>query len=215
MSDTEENTHSAKRRKVSNRGGQNDDIPVGGGITPLASLSRTVTPPPSRRPLQIQGQIKQRRTSAQNLPSKDGHTVIPSPIQLTHIRDLSDSSGNNNDTIRLRDILGDPMIKECWQFNFCFDVDFIMDQFDPDVRDIVQVKVVHGSWKKEAPNRIRIDVSGNHVAGERRSFANARPLQEQCSRYPNVEPICAYMPEPFGTHHSKMMILLRHDDLAQ
>lgn len=23
------------------------------------------------------------------------------------------------------------------------------------------------------------------------------------------------MPEPFGTHHSKMMILLRHDDLAQ
>lgn len=25
----------------------------------------------------------------------------------------------------------------------------------------------------------------------------------------------AYMPEAFGTHHSKMMILLRHDDLAQ
>lgn len=23
------------------------------------------------------------------------------------------------------------------------------------------------------------------------------------------------MPEAFGTHHSKMMILLRHDDLAQ
>lgn len=40
-------------------------------------------------------------------------------------------------------------------------------------------------------------------------------LQEQCSRYPNVEPIVAYMPEPFGTHHSKMMILLRHDNLAQ
>jgi tyrosyl-DNA phosphodiesterase-1 len=25
----------------------------------------------------------------------------------------------------------------------------------------------------------------------------------------------AYMPEAFGTHHSKMMILLRHDDLVQ
>lgn len=25
----------------------------------------------------------------------------------------------------------------------------------------------------------------------------------------------AYMPEPFGTHHSKMMILIRHDDQAQ
>ena len=40
-------------------------------------------------------------------------------------------------------------------------------------------------------------------------------LQEGCSRYANVEPITAYMPEPFGTHHSKMMVLLRHDDLAQ
>lgn len=39
--------------------------------------------------------------------------------------------------------------------------------------------------------------------------------QEACARYANVEPIIAYMPEPFGTHHSKMMVLLRHDDLAQ
>ena len=41
------------------------------------------------------------------------------------------------------------------------------------------------------------------------------PGQEACSRYPHVEPVIAYMPEPFGTHHSKMMVLLRHDDLAQ
>lgn len=40
-------------------------------------------------------------------------------------------------------------------------------------------------------------------------------MQEACARYANVEPIVAFMPEPFGTHHSKMMILLRHDDLAQ
>ena len=30
-----------------------------------------------------------------------------------------------------------------------------------------------------------------------------------------MEAIVAYMPEPFGTHHSKMMVLLRHDELAQ
>ncbi|KXG54169.1 Tyrosyl-DNA phosphodiesterase [Penicillium griseofulvum] len=119
--------------------------------------------------------------------------IVNSPVQLTHIRDLS--NGNNVDTIRLRDILGDPMIRECWQFNFLFDVDFLMSQFDEDVRGLVQVKVVHGSWRREDSNRIRIE--------------------ETCSRYPNVEPIVAYMPEPFGTHHSKMMILLRHDDLAQ
>jgi hypothetical protein len=39
-----------------------------------------------------------------------------------------------------------------------FDVDFLMSQFDEDVRRLVQVKVVHGSWKKDAPNRIRIEV---------------------------------------------------------
>ncbi|KAJ5599309.1 Tyrosyl-DNA phosphodiesterase [Penicillium hetheringtonii] len=87
------------------------------------------------------------------------------------------------------------MIRECWQFNYMFDVDFLMSQFDEDVRSLVTVKVVHGSWRKESPNRMMID--------------------EGCSRYPNVEPIVAYMPDPFGTHHSKMMILLRHDDLAQ
>jgi tyrosyl-DNA phosphodiesterase-1 len=49
---------------------------------------------------------------------KNDPKLIPSPIQLTNIRDLPASSGNNVDTIRLRDILGDPMIRECWQFNF-------------------------------------------------------------------------------------------------
>jgi tyrosyl-DNA phosphodiesterase-1 len=34
-------------------------------------------------------------------------------------------------------------------------------------------------------------------------------------RYANVQLITAYMPEAFGTHHSKMMILIRHDDTAQ
>lgn len=39
--------------------------------------------------------------------------------------------------------------------------------------------------------------------------------QEQASRHANVSLHSAYMPEPFGTHHSKMLILLRHDDSAQ
>jgi hypothetical protein len=37
-------------------------------------------------------------------------------------------------------------------------VDFLMRQFDADVRDLVSVKVVHGSWKRESENRIRVDV---------------------------------------------------------
>ncbi len=37
----------------------------------------------------------------------------------------------------------------------------------------------------------------------------------QASKYSNVTLHAAYMPEMFGTHHTKMMVLLRHDDLAQ
>lgn len=49
---------------------------------------------------------------------------IPSPIQLNRIQDLPPSS--NVDTISLGDILGDPLIKECWLFNYLFDIDFMM-----------------------------------------------------------------------------------------
>jgi hypothetical protein len=39
--------------------------------------------------------------------------------------------------------------------------------------------------------------------------------QETAERYPNVELHHAYIPDPFGTHHSKMLVLFRHDDTAQ
>ncbi|KAJ5112527.1 hypothetical protein N7532_000572 [Penicillium argentinense] len=172
--------------------------------TPLKSLDTSISPPPRTRSQPSQGpdacpELASCQSETPN-NTKTGEStrsprLVPSPIQLTHIRDFHDSEGCNVDAVRLRDILGDPMIRECWQFNYLFDVDFLMHQFDEDVRNLVKVRVVHGSWEKEAPNRIRVD--------------------EACSRYSNVEPVIAYMPERFGTHHSKMMILLRHDDLAQ
>lgn len=128
----------------------------------LSSLHRTISPPPRPRS-RLPSQSQHEPVADPSIhKSNDGNRpkLIPSPIQLTNIRDLPASSGNNVDTVRLRDILGDPMIRECWQFNFLHDVDFIMSQFDEDVRVLVQVKIVHGSWKREAPNRIRIDVSG-------------------------------------------------------
>lgn len=84
--------------------------------------------------------------------------VVSSPFELTHIQGFPDKGGLNEGTVKLRDILGDPLIKECWQFNYCFDVDFVMAHFDPDVRSLVKVKIVHGSWEKESANRINIDV---------------------------------------------------------
>ena len=49
---------------------------------------------------------------------------ISSPIQLTQVEGLS--SSNNIDTVSLKDIIGDPLIKECWMFNYLFDIDFLM-----------------------------------------------------------------------------------------
>jgi tyrosyl-DNA phosphodiesterase-1 len=54
----------------------------------------------------------------------DSAQYMSSPFQLTHIQDLAPHQ--NVDAVRLKDILGDPMIKECWNFNFLFDIDFVM-----------------------------------------------------------------------------------------
>ncbi|KAJ5666856.1 hypothetical protein N7462_011265 [Penicillium macrosclerotiorum] len=201
--------HPSKRARLTLDLG--DESPPGRVSTPLASLHRSVTPPPSRARATLSApatpacpdlandrvEDKSNRSVKLNITdsSPQSPQLVPSLVQLTHIRDFPDHKEYNVDTVKLRDILGDPMIRECWQFNYLFDVDFLMAQFDEDVRNLIQVKVVHGSWEKESANKIRVD--------------------EACSRYPNVEAVVAYMPERFGTHHSKMMILLRHDDLAQ
>ncbi|KAH9876964.1 hypothetical protein IAQ61_002325 [Plenodomus lingam] len=118
---------------------------------------------------------------------------IPSPIQLIRIEDMG--AMQNVDAIGLGDILGDPLIRECWNFNYLFDLGFVMQHFDSDVRHMVKVKIVHGFWRRDDERRIE--------------------LLEAAERYPNIELLSAYIPDPFGTHHSKMLILFRHDDTAQ
>ena len=51
-------------------------------------------------------------------------TLFESPVQLNFIEELPASS--NVDCVSLGSILGDPMIKECWLFNYLFDLDFVM-----------------------------------------------------------------------------------------
>ncbi|KAK1635173.1 tyrosyl-DNA phosphodiesterase [Colletotrichum phormii] len=138
----------------------------------LESLNRPISPP---------------------MKKKQPGMRVKSPFQLTTIRDLPEAA--NRDCVGLADILGDPMIAECWEFNFLHDIHFLMSHFDEDTKDLVKVHVIHGFWKREDPNRIA--------------------LQEESEAYPNVELHGAFMPEMFGTHHTKMMVLIRHDDSAQ
>jgi tyrosyl-DNA phosphodiesterase-1 len=115
-----------------------------------------------------------------------------SPFQLTKIRDLADSA--NVDTVTLSDILGHALIKEVWIFNFLIDIEFVLEHLDRDVRDTVLIKIVHGFHEKSSSSRTRLEASA--------------------AKYVNVQTLHTWVPA-YGTHHSKMMVLLRHDDAAQ
>ncbi|KAH7160834.1 tyrosyl-DNA phosphodiesterase-domain-containing protein [Dactylonectria macrodidyma] len=136
------------------------------------SLTRAISPPNKKR---------------RNVP------VISSPWQLTWVQDLSEDQ--NRDALTLKDLLGDPLISECWEFNFLHQISFLMNAFDSDTKHLVKVHIVHGFWKHEDSNRLA--------------------LEQAAAEFDNVHLHIAPMPEMFGTHHSKMMILFRHDDTAQ
>ena len=118
----------------------------------VLALERSISPPLVRK--KIGGSSSSPIVISDTLISPE---LISSPVSLTRVDSLS--SVNNVDTVTLRDILGDPLIQECWAFNYLFDVDFLMTRFDPDVKDLVRVKVVHGSWKKEDSNRLHLQVN--------------------------------------------------------
>jgi tyrosyl-DNA phosphodiesterase 1 len=107
----------------------------------LTSLSRGVSPPGRASPsfpitikatVPIEAEIETETvpvvaatmTSLAKPNETVKHRVIPSPFKLTRIRDLPAEA--NVDTIGVRDILGDVMLKEVWLFDFLFDVDWIM-----------------------------------------------------------------------------------------
>lgn len=66
--------------------------------------------------------LKRRAVDAKK--TKPTLRFMPSPFKLTSVYGLESSL--NGDTVALHDLLGDPLIRECWLFDFLFDVDFIM-----------------------------------------------------------------------------------------
>ena len=142
MSDSDE--RSPKRQKTTsgetlNHSAQYDRLPH--------TLTSTISPPP---PIRRNRQVASPQSEL--LKAK----LVNSPFQLTWIRDLPESS--NVDAVTLKDILGDPMIAECWEFNYLHDLDYLMQQFDPDVKELVKVHVVHGFWKNEDQSRLSLKV---------------------------------------------------------
>ncbi|KAF5875700.1 putative tyrosyl-dna phosphodiesterase protein [Botrytis fragariae] len=182
-----------KKRKVDDITNDKDNTNT---KTVPRGIHRSISPPPLRRrrigspkPVMLEEEESPNRKEVDQKPvelseqdlmdSKNSvleHTkrgVVKSPFQLTTIRDLPASS--NVDAVSLRDILGDPLISECWEFNYLHNLDFLMEQFDEDVRNLVRVNVIHGFWKREDQSRLN--------------------LAEQALKYPNIKLLTAYMPE--------------------
>ncbi|XP_070760454.1 tyrosyl-DNA phosphodiesterase 1 [Enoplosus armatus] len=91
----------------------------------------------------------------------------------------------NSGALHIRDILS-PLfgtLKESVQFNYCFDIAWMVKQYPPEFRDR-PVLIVHGD-KREAKAR----------------------LVQQAQPFPHVRFCQAKLDIAFGTHHTKMMLL--------
>lgn len=145
-----------KRQRLSHDGGADEAT----GSLPR-SLSAPISPPRRRRRVspvessdEPEGNVEASSSSTSN---GEVMQAFRSPFQLTWIHDLPEAA--NTDAVKLQDLLGDPLIAECWDFNYLHDIDFLMEAFDEDVRSLVNVHVVHGFWKREDESRLRLQVS--------------------------------------------------------
>lgn len=96
---------------------------------PLSRRKRSRTPAPSTPRVVRHQEASPPRKPAPAAVEKEERIANAtkyeaSPVQLTRIRDLAPDQ--NVDAIGLGDILCDPMIRECWNFNYLFDIDFIV-----------------------------------------------------------------------------------------
>lgn len=145
-----------------------------GDFSEIQSYSRSISPP-----------RKKKRSPNQ----------FSSPWKLTWIRDLPEE--DNKDAVTLKDILGDPLISECWEFNYLHDIPFLMDAFDEDVRHLVQIHVVHGFWKREDENRLMLTVSEIHWVAQLHQINifflfTERNTKYSSRKWPRNIPMCNY-----------------------
>ena len=102
-------------------------------VRTLTSLTEPISPPARKRAQKRTIDLTNEERSTEDLPPRpdlekrpfnDSTINIPPPIQLTRVEGLAQL--NNVDTVSLKDIVGDPLIKESWVFNYLFDVDFLL-----------------------------------------------------------------------------------------
>jgi hypothetical protein len=125
--------------------------------------------------------------------TKSAMRTVISAFYVTCIRGLPGSE--NKDTIGIDDVLGDMMLREVWVFYYMHDIQWVMWQLDEDVAGHAKMVFVHGNRKSADPGRKR--------------------MEELAQRFTNARLVATCIPEAFGTHHTKIMVLFSGDDTAR
>lgn len=165
----------------------------------MSFLERPISPPPRKRHRQSADQeptptkkVAPGKGEPEEAP-KDDIQVIRSPIRLYTVRDLPESE--NIDTITLKEIFApQSTLDEIWSFNFMHNMDWFRGIVGEADEKRVKVRIVHGYWRQED---------------------ESRKVMEEGIWSPNVKLISAYLPDAYGTHHSKVIVIFRTDDTAQ
>jgi tyrosyl-DNA phosphodiesterase 1 len=168
----------------------------------MSTLTRPISPPPRKRPRATSEDLslpakKSTVPKAEQTPtdsqSSNEIRIIRSPIRLYSIKDLPPSE--NIDTATLKDVLSpSSTLDELWSFNFMTHMPWLKDHFESNDQNRIKIRIVHGYWRQED---------------------ESRKFMEQGIWGENVKLISAYLPDPYGTHHSKIIVLFRTDDTAQ
>src|SRR3982074_670150 len=104
----------------------------------LTSLAAPISPP-GRRKSEVaikDGELKV-PVKVEELNKAAVPSTMHSPFHLTSI--CNTPATLNIDAVTLKDLLGDPLIAECWEFHYLHELDFLIDAFDSDVRELVKV----------------------------------------------------------------------------
>jgi tyrosyl-DNA phosphodiesterase-1 len=74
------------------------------------------------------------------------------------------------------------------------DLPWLRSHLSPEHQNRIKIRIVHGYWRQED---------------------ESRKIMERDSWGENIRLIAAYLPDPYGTHHSKILVLFRNDNTAQ
>ncbi|WBW75431.1 tyrosyl-DNA phosphodiesterase Tdp1 [Schizosaccharomyces osmophilus] len=132
------------------------------------------------------GSIKRKGSPEESIPT------IDSPIYLNQIASLPQE--DNIHCLSLKQLIGSPQLKQTWQFNFCVDLNFILENIHPKVFRTVDIRITHG-YDKKSDSLARLTAQKEHC-----------PLQ--------VQLYSVYVPM-WGTHHSKIMVNFFEDESCQ